>query len=94
MHRTNAPASATHKDAAQGYCRMVPHKKLSNYHGILKVKITKVLIQNTSGFVFTLNGGPISYASEKQAVVALSSTKTEYVASSPGCFRNYMASTT
>ena len=36
--------------------------------------------KSTSGFVFTLNGGPISYGSKKQAVVALSSTEAEYVA--------------
>lgn len=37
-------------------------------------------IKSISGFVFTLNGGSISYGSKKQAVVALSSTKTEYMA--------------
>lgn len=36
--------------------------------------------KSTSGFVFTLNGGPISYGSKKQAVVALSLTEAEYVA--------------
>ncbi len=36
--------------------------------------------KSTSGFIFMLNGGPISYASKKQAVVALSSTEAEYVA--------------
>lgn len=36
--------------------------------------------KSTSGFVFMLNGGPISYASKKQAVVALPSTEAEYVA--------------
>ena len=36
--------------------------------------------KSTSGFVFTLNGGPISHGSKKQAVVALLSTEAEYVA--------------
>lgn len=35
---------------------------------------------STSRFIFMLNGGPISFASKKQAVVALSSTEAEYVA--------------
>ena len=38
--------------------------------------------KSTSGFIFMLNGGPISCASKKQAVVALSSTEAEYVAPS------------
>ena len=36
--------------------------------------------KSTSGFVFMFNGGPISYASKKQAVIALSSTEAEYIA--------------
>ncbi len=36
--------------------------------------------KSTSRFVFTLNGGLLSYDSKKQAVVALSSTETEYIA--------------
>jgi hypothetical protein len=35
---------------------------------------------STSGFVFRLAGGPISWASKKQACVALSSTESEYIA--------------
>ena len=36
--------------------------------------------KSTSGFAFMLNRGPISYASRKQAVIALSCTEAEYVA--------------
>ena len=36
--------------------------------------------KSTSGFVFILNGGLISYASKKQAVLSLLSTEAEYVA--------------
>ena len=35
--------------------------------------------KSTSGFIFILNRGPISYASKKQAVVTLSLTEAEYV---------------
>lgn len=36
--------------------------------------------RSTSGYVFILNGGAISWASRKQSVVALSSTEAEYMA--------------
>lgn len=36
--------------------------------------------KSTSGFIFMLNGGPVSWCSKRQATVALSSTKAEYVA--------------
>lgn len=36
--------------------------------------------KSTSGFIFMLNGGPVSWCSKKQATVALSSTKAEYIA--------------
>ena len=35
---------------------------------------------STSGFVFTLNGGAISWSSKKQPIIALSSTEAEYIA--------------
>ncbi len=36
--------------------------------------------KSTSGFVFMLNGGPVSWYSKRQATVALSSREAEYVA--------------
>lgn len=36
--------------------------------------------KSTSGFIFMLNGCPVSWCSKRQATVALLSTKVEYVA--------------
>ena len=36
--------------------------------------------KSTSGFIFMLNRGPVSWCSKKQATVALSSTEAEYIA--------------
>ena len=36
--------------------------------------------KSTSGFIFILNGGPVSWCSKKQPTVALSSTEPEYIA--------------
>lgn len=36
--------------------------------------------KSTSGFVFILNGGPMSWCSKKQATIALSSIEAKYVA--------------
>lgn len=36
--------------------------------------------KSTSGFIFMLNGGPVSWCSKKQPTVALSSTEAEYIA--------------
>ena len=41
--------------------------------------------KSQSGYLFTLCGGVISWASKKQSVVALSSTEAEYVAASLAC---------
>ncbi|XP_035834864.1 secreted RxLR effector protein 161-like [Helianthus annuus] len=38
--------------------------------------------RSKSGFVFTLNGGAISWKSSKQSVVADSTTESEYIAAS------------
>lgn len=35
--------------------------------------------KSTSGFIFMLNGGPVSWCSRRQATVALSSTEAEYI---------------
>jgi len=36
--------------------------------------------RSTTGFVFTLNGGPIAWASRRQSTVATSTAEAEYVA--------------
>jgi len=36
--------------------------------------------RSTTGFVFTLNGGPIAWASKRQSTVAISTAEAEYVA--------------
>ena len=41
--------------------------------------------KSTSGFVFTLAGGAISWKSKKQSVIALSTCEAEYVAASLAC---------
>ena len=38
--------------------------------------------QSTSGFIFTLYGGPVAWSSRRQSCVALSTTEAEYVAAS------------
>ena len=39
---------------------------------------------STSGYVFNLSGGAVSWMSKKQSIVALSTTKAEYMASTHG----------
>ena len=36
--------------------------------------------KSRSGFIFVLNGGPVSWCSKRQPTVALSSTEAEYIA--------------
>jgi hypothetical protein len=35
---------------------------------------------SVTGYIVTLNGGPIAWASKQQAIVALSTTEAEYIA--------------
>ena len=41
--------------------------------------------RSTSGYVFTFGGGAVSWMSHAQKCIALSITKTEYVATIEGC---------
>ncbi|XP_059066100.1 secreted RxLR effector protein 161-like [Cryptomeria japonica] len=41
--------------------------------------------RSTSGYVFTVNGGAISWISKRQSVTALSTTEAEYMASTHAC---------
>ena len=43
----------------------------------------------TIGYVFTLAGGAVSWVSKLQTVVALSTTKVEYMAATLACVRVY-----
>lgn len=36
--------------------------------------------ESSSGYIFMLNGGPVSWCSKRQATVALPSTEAEYIA--------------
>jgi len=56
--------------------------KVLDIHGFVDVDWAGDLDQrrSTSGYVFNLFGGAISWMSKKQSVVALSNTKAEYMA--------------
>ena len=41
--------------------------------------------RSTSGFVFLLNGGPVTWSSRRQPIVALSTMESEYIAASDSC---------
>jgi hypothetical protein len=40
--------------------------------------------RSTSGYIFMLAGGPVSWSSRKQPITALSSTEAEYIAAADG----------
>ena len=41
--------------------------------------------RSTGAYIFTLNGGPVSWSAKRQATVALSSTEAEYIALCQAC---------
>ena len=47
--------------------------------------------KSTSGYIFLLAGGAISWKSKKQSIVATSSCEAEYVAKRHGCERGNLA---
>ena len=49
-----------------------------DYAGCLKAR------RSRSGFVFLLNGGPISWSSQRQSIVSLSTAEAEYIALTHG----------
>ena len=69
-------------DHAICYQGRVGPDRVLNIHGFVDADWVGDLDQrrSTSGYVFSLFGGAISWMSKKQAVVALSTTKAEYMA--------------
>jgi hypothetical protein len=59
-------------DVLQGYCD-------ADYAGCVDTR------KSTSGYVFVLNGGPISWKAKLQDIVTLSSAESEYVALTSAC---------
>jgi hypothetical protein len=54
---------------------------LNSYQGLCKILAWNIdTSRSTSGIVFTFGGGVIAWRSKRQRLVALSSTKVEYVA--------------
>lgn len=67
----------------------MPHKNRGTnlFHGYADAAFTNSYDEkSTSGYVFLVGGGAITWMSKKQSVIALSSTEAEYVAmSEAGC---------
>ena len=65
--RTHGLCFGTMKETLKGYTD-------SDYAGDIGTR------QSTSGFIFTLYGGPVAWSSRRQSCIALSTTEAEYVA--------------
>lgn len=63
------------------YSQLLSSKDLLGYSDSDYVNDTDTR-RSTTGYVFMINGGPISWNSQRQRTVALSTTETEYMA---GC---------
>jgi hypothetical protein len=72
------------------YARDHPYRIQYNYQAPLLLKgyvdaafATDADCKSTGGYIFTLGSGPISWATNKQSIVALSSSEAEYIAVTP-----------
>ena len=72
------------------YARDNPYRIQYNYQAPLVLKgyvdaafATDADCKSTGGYIFTLGSGPIAWATNKQSIVALSSSEAEYIAVTP-----------